>query len=129
MEALRVANPTAIHIFTVPIRWNAVEFRYTGATDNASDAYDIFFMKTGGDHYTRTGTHTVITGTQPSSITGEEFCDQITTSNSRWKKTWQDTSGDDNYIGDAVVDVFGIHKIAVVKVTDGNDGHVEISGA
>jgi hypothetical protein len=123
-----VVDSTSVQVIEVPFNANAIIMRFTGATADAINVYDVLAARKGTDHYTRIGTLTVTTGTQVSSVASQEFADQIAISNERWPATWKFASAADDYIGEAEVDFRGYSQMALVCTTNGNDGTVDIAG-
>jgi hypothetical protein len=116
-DAASVEALAGIFIDVMPAQ-NALGFRFSGATDNSDNIYDVLFMYGETDSYNRVMTLTNTTGLQTSPVSGEEFADLIAVSN---KKTLQteikNASASDDYIGEIQLDVFGVKKIALIPTT------------
>lgn len=115
-SAAEVESLDGLFIKAMPAE-NALVLRFGGVVNDSANVWDVLFMAGETDQYTRVATVTATTGTQASDIDAHEFADQLAVTNERWHVPFKVVSGEDNYIGEISVDLYGCQNIALIPTT------------
>jgi len=110
----------------------SLRFRFrTTIAANSTGVWDMLTVRQnadGQDYYNRAATITVTAGTQVAD-SGYTFCDTVVVSNSLTNQEIKAVSGTGNYIGELLMNVEGITKIAFVPITLTGDKILDIDVA
>ncbi len=110
-------------------RWNRILIRALSTTAADTTTVDVFLMIGGtGDHFTRIGTLQFTTGTQPSGVSGSEFADAVTESNTDGSlRAWR-TMSPTGYIAMAEVDIGPGDVLGFCPTTVTHNAVIEVCG-
>ncbi len=119
-DAVSIEDLANIVVWKIPQGVASLRFRYrTTIADNSTGVIDMLTtrqIRDGLDYYNRAATITVTAGTQIAD-SGYTFCDTVVVSNSLTNQEIKAVSSTDNYIGELLMNVEGISKIAFVPIT------------
>jgi hypothetical protein len=113
--------------YTVPLDYNAMEFRFQGETDGDSNVVEIWGAR-GHDYFTLLATLTTTVGTQVGDDDEDLFVDTIVVTNEGLPKAGVVVDSGNDRICRYVVDMVGYSKLLLIATTLNSDA-LKVEGA